>query len=149
MELGICVGAGGKICPGIRLIILLAGIMAFTMLTLVMSVGAVPFTDLPDLPLELEHYAEKDAQIFISRGMAHFRRGSLELSTNDFDTAIRMDPKIEGKMWQRGLNLYYHERHTEAAAQFELDVALNPNDTEESIWHLLSVVRGEIRPVVK
>jgi hypothetical protein len=38
--------------------------------------------------------------------------------------------------------LYYLERYDEASQQFEDDVALNPNDTEESIWHLLSRWRG-------
>ena len=44
-------------------------------------------------------------------------------------------------MWQRGLSLYYAERHSEAMHQFRKDVAVNPNDTEESIWHWLARVR--------
>ncbi|KAK1683851.1 hypothetical protein QYE76_044699 [Lolium multiflorum] len=37
----------------------------------------------------------------------------------------------------RGLSLYYLDRFEDAAEQFRLDVAQNPNDTEESIWCFL------------
>ncbi|XLS68367.1 hypothetical protein HN51_019390 [Arachis hypogaea] len=40
-------------------------------------------------------------------------------------------------LWQRGLSLYYLDRFEEGAEQFRLDVAQNPNDTEESIWCFL------------
>ena len=40
-------------------------------------------------------------------------------------------------LWQRGLSLYYRDRFAEGAAQFRDDVAVNPNDTEESIWAFL------------
>jgi len=40
-------------------------------------------------------------------------------------------------LWQRGLSLYYLDRFEEGAEQFRLDVAANPNDTEESIWCFL------------
>eukprot|EP01046_Picozoa_sp_COSAG06_P066276 COSAG06_NODE_16648_length_989_cov_0.670787_2_plen_122_part_00 len=44
-------------------------------------------------------------------------------------------------MWQRGLSLFYAERQEDAMEQFEVDVAVNPNDTEESIWRWLAQVR--------
>lgn len=37
-------------------------------------------------------------------------------------------------LWQRGLSLYYVGQYEEGAKQFRDDVAVNPNDTEESIW---------------
>jgi len=40
-------------------------------------------------------------------------------------------------LWQRGLSLYYVNRFEEGATQFREDVAVNPNDTEESIWCFL------------
>uniref|UniRef100_A0A6N2KLA6 Uncharacterized protein n=1 Tax=Salix viminalis TaxID=40686 RepID=A0A6N2KLA6_SALVM len=40
-------------------------------------------------------------------------------------------------LWQRGLSLYYVDRFEEGAEQFRIDVAQNPNDTEESIWCFL------------
>ena len=35
---------------------------------------------------------------------------------------------------QRGLSLYYVGQFEEGAQQFRDDVAVNPADTEESIW---------------
>ena len=35
---------------------------------------------------------------------------------------------------QRGLSLYYVKQYEEGARQFRDDVAVNPSDTEESIW---------------
>ncbi|GMJ10481.1 hypothetical protein HRI_004717300 [Hibiscus trionum] len=54
----------------------------------------------------------REAVIAIRRGMLLFRR-------------------------QRGLSLYYLDRFKEGAEQFRLDVAQNPNDTEELIWCFL------------
>ena len=48
---------------------------------------------------------------------------------------------MEPYMWQRGLSLFYAERLEDAMAQFEADVAVNPNDTEEAIWRWLAQVR--------
>ncbi len=44
-------------------------------------------------------------------------------------------------LWQRGLSLYYVGRYADGAQQFRDDVAVNPNDTEESIWALLCEAR--------
>lgn len=63
-------------------------------------------------------------------------------SVADFDMFIEAYPSKRAYMWQRGLSLYYLDRFDEAAKQFADDVAVNPDDTEESIWHFLSVVRG-------
>jgi len=46
-------------------------------------------------------------------------------------------------LWQRGLSLYYAERYKDGAEQFKMDVAVNPNDTEEQIWHLLCLAKTE------
>lgn len=45
------------------------------------------------------------------------------------------------RLWQRGLSLYYADRFDEGAKQFRDDVALNPTDTEESIWAMLCEAR--------
>jgi tetratricopeptide (TPR) repeat protein len=68
-------------------------------------------------------------------------RNEVAESIESFDRVIELDRRRSPYMWQRGLSLYYAERHTEAMSQFEEDVAVNPNDTEESIWHWLAHVR--------
>ncbi|XLR60863.1 hypothetical protein HN51_004133 [Arachis hypogaea] len=64
-------------------------------------------------------------------------QGDVSGSLVEFDRAIELDPRQKAYLWQRGLSLYYLDRFEEGAEQFWLDVAQNPNDTEESIWCFL------------
>ncbi|KAI8472040.1 MAG: hypothetical protein J3K34DRAFT_415513 [Monoraphidium minutum] len=66
--------------------------------------------------------------------MQKFRDNDIEGSIRDFDEALAADARLKPYLWQRGLSLYYAGRHEEGATQFRDDVAVNPNDTEESIW---------------
>ncbi|XP_010914499.1 uncharacterized protein [Elaeis guineensis] len=79
----------------------------------------------------------RDASIAVRRGMLLFRQGDVAGSLAEFDRAIELDPRQKAYLWQRGLSLYYLNRFKEGAEQFRLDVAANPNDTEESIWCFL------------
>ncbi|AES61427.1 putative 43kDa postsynaptic protein [Medicago truncatula] len=78
-----------------------------------------------------------EALLAIRRGMSLFRQGEVLGSVVEFDKAIQLDPRQKAYLWQRGLSLYYLDRFEEGAEQFRLDVAQNPNDTEESIWCFL------------
>ncbi|KAK4724149.1 hypothetical protein R3W88_026928 [Solanum pinnatisectum] len=77
------------------------------------------------------------AVMAIRRGMLLFRQGDVLGSLVEFDKAIQLDPRQKAYLWQRGLSLYYLDRYEEGAHQFRIDVAQNPNDTEESIWCFL------------
>ncbi|XP_044476309.1 uncharacterized protein LOC123203892 isoform X2 [Mangifera indica] len=79
----------------------------------------------------------REAVTAIRRGMSLFRQGDVLGSVVEFDKAIELDPRQKAYLWQRGLSLYYLDRFEEGAEQFRLDVAQNPNDTEESIWCFL------------
>lgn len=79
----------------------------------------------------------REAIVAIRRGMLLFRQGDVPGSLVEFDKAIELDPRQKAYLWQRGLSLYYLDRLEEGAEQFRLDVAQNPNDTEESIWCFL------------
>lgn len=70
----------------------------------------------------------------IKRGAREFIRGDVRGAIDAFDDAIASDERFSAYMWQRGLALYYAGAYEEAAKQFRLDVAQNPNDTEESVW---------------
>ena len=52
------------------------------------------------------------------------------------------DGSVNGTLWQRGCAMFYTEQLNASAAQFTLDVAGNPNDTEESVWRWLSQARA-------
>ncbi|XP_074320925.1 uncharacterized protein LOC141657553 [Silene latifolia] len=79
----------------------------------------------------------REAVIAVRRGMLLFRQGDVMGSLVEFDKAIELDPRQKAYSWQRGLSLYYLDRFEEGAEQFRIDVAQNPNDTEESIWCFL------------
>ncbi|KAK9219214.1 hypothetical protein WN943_007855 [Citrus x changshan-huyou] len=79
----------------------------------------------------------REAVVAIRRGMLLFRQGDVVGSVAEFDKAIELDPRQKAYLWQRGLSLYYLDRFQEGAEQFPIDVAQNPNDTEESIWCFL------------
>ncbi|KAK4282749.1 hypothetical protein QN277_014090 [Acacia crassicarpa] len=79
----------------------------------------------------------REALLSIRRGMLLFRQGDVSGSLAEFDKATELDPRQKAYLWQRGLSLYYLDRFEEGAEQFRLDVAQNPNDTEESIWCFL------------
>ncbi|XP_059652360.1 uncharacterized protein LOC132299633 [Cornus florida] len=79
----------------------------------------------------------REAVLAVRRGMLLFRQGDVLGSVMEFDKAIELDPRQKAYLWQRGLSLYYLDRFEEGAEQFRLDVAQNPNDTEESIWCFL------------
>lgn len=80
---------------------------------------------------------QMQAQRLVRSGMDKFKAGDVEGSLLDFDAALDADAGIRPFLWQRGLSLYYRDRFAEGAAQFRDDVAVNPNDTEESIWAFL------------
>lgn len=78
-----------------------------------------------------------DPQALVRQGMAKFVKGDVEGSLVDFDAALEAKPSIKAYLWQRGLTLYYLNQYEKGAEQFRADVAVNPNDTEESIWTFL------------
>ncbi|GLC54900.1 hypothetical protein PLESTB_000917900 [Pleodorina starrii] len=78
-----------------------------------------------------------DPRSLTRSGMDKFRVNQVEASVEDFDRVIQLAPQMRPYMWQRGLSLYYLGRYAEGAEQFRVDVAVNPNDTEESIWTFL------------
>lgn len=74
-------------------------------------------------------------------GMAAFSANRVEESIEIFDSVIAEKPATKPYLWQRGLSLYYADRFEDGAEQFAADVAVNPNDTEETIWHLLCLAQ--------
>jgi hypothetical protein len=81
--------------------------------------------------------AEQEAAALVKRGMREFRENKIAASIATFDAVIASSERRRPYMWQRGLSLYYAGEYAEGARQFRLDVSVNPNDTEESIWAML------------
>jgi len=91
---------------------------------------------LPAPPSTHDAYAE------VEYGASLFQVGKVTASVKAFDTAMEWDHTVNGTLWQRGCSMFYTEQLNQSAAQFALDVAGNPNDTEESIWRWLSQARA-------
>ena len=62
-------------------------------------------------------------------------RRDTRLTVKDQMDLSKANPAKKPYLWQRGLSLYYAERFDECAEQFAVDVAVNPDDTEEQIWY--------------
>ncbi|MGK7929335.1 MAG: hypothetical protein AB4290_29530 [Spirulina sp.] len=78
---------------------------------------------------------------YIQRGMVYFKLARIEAAIADFDRAEYLDPQLTPYLWQRGLAYYYCDRFAEGAKQFEIDLTVNSNDVEETIWRYLCLAR--------
>jgi len=85
--------------------------------------------------------APVSAANLVREGMAAFSANKVEESIELYDSMIRANSNMKPYLWQRGLALYYANRFADGADQFAADVAVNPNDTEEQIWHLLCLAQ--------
>lgn len=77
----------------------------------------------------------------VREGMEAFAAGKVDEAIRLYDGVIASNPAAKPYLWQRGLALYYAGRFADGAEQFAADVAVNPNDTEEQIWHLLCLAQ--------
>ncbi|BAY26421.1 hypothetical protein NIES2100_62370 [Calothrix sp. NIES-2100] len=76
---------------------------------------------------------------YVRRGMVNFQLAKIDESIQDFDTAEKLDAHLKPYLWQRGLSYYYAERFAEGAAQFEIDLTVNAQDVEETVWRYLCI----------
>lgn len=82
-----------------------------------------------------------DSKAYIQRGMTNFKLVLIDESIQDFDQAEKLNSTLSPYLWQRGLSYYYAERFAEGAAQFELDLSVNSQDVEETVWRYLCLAR--------
>ena len=88
-------------------------------------------------------YSGSDPHTYVNRGSSQFFRGKVCTAVADYDKAITLGgSSTAGALWQRRLALYSAELQGKSAAQFKLDVAGSPNDTEESVWNFLTNARA-------
>jgi tetratricopeptide (TPR) repeat protein len=77
------------------------------------------------------------ANAYVQRGMMQFKLGRIAASIADFDRAEQLHPALTPYLWQRGLSYYYATRFADGARQFEVDLQVNGQDVEETIWRYL------------
>jgi tetratricopeptide (TPR) repeat protein len=110
--------------------------------------------DLAQLTARLEA-GSPSANAYVQRGMMQFKLGRIAASIDDFDRAERIRPTITPYLWQRGLSYYYAARFADGARQFEVDLQVNAQDVEETVWRYLcqaqlrgaEAARQELLPV--
>ncbi|HIK05917.1 MAG TPA: hypothetical protein IGS40_14575 [Trichormus sp. M33_DOE_039] len=96
---------------------------------------------------QLKHWNEivskqaKNSHAYIRRGMVKFQIAEIAASIEDFDMAEQLDSRLTPYLWQRGLSYYYAERFAAGAQQFEIDLTVNSQDVEETVWRYLCMAR--------
>ncbi|MBG1265305.1 tetratricopeptide repeat protein [Nostoc sp. WHI] len=90
---------------------------------------------------ETIHNQPKNPNAYIRRGMVNFQLANIDESIQDFDMAEQLDASLKPYLWQRGLSYYYVERFAEGAQQFEIDLTVNTQDVEETVWRYLCIAR--------
>jgi tetratricopeptide (TPR) repeat protein len=78
---------------------------------------------------------------YVNRGMVHFKLANIDESIADFDIAEKLDSRLTPYLWQRGLSYYYASRFADGAKQFEVDLTVNAQDVEETVWRYLCIAR--------
>lgn len=82
-----------------------------------------------------------NVKAYVWRGMSQFKLGNIVDSIQDFDRAEALDPQITPYLWQRGLSYYYANRFAEGIRQFEIDLSVNAQDVEETVWRYLCMAQ--------
>ena len=84
-----------------------------------------------------------DARNYIYRGMTYFKLARLETSLKDFNQAEKLNPQLTPYLWPRGLVYYYLAKYAQGARQFELDLSVQSQDIEETLWYYLCMAQLE------
>ena len=80
-----------------------------------------------------------DPGVFLALGSAGFKNADMEESISAFDSASKLDGRLEAQLWQRGIAHYYARRFEDGVRQFEAHRTVNPGDVENSVWHFLCI----------
>lgn len=87
------------------------------------------------------HSHPDDVRGYIQRGMVYFKLAKISESIQDFDHAEQLNPIVKPYLWQRGLSYYYSQQYQLGAEQFEIDLTVNSQDVEETVWRYLCIAQ--------
>ncbi len=100
-----------------------------------------------DLALELyEACLDSDRSVTIAyheRGVCYFMQSKFKQSLAEFDQYLKLEPKKANGHWQRGIVLYYLGKYEEGKKQFEGYEAVDTNDVENAVWHLMCAAKKD------
>ena len=83
------------------------------------------------------------AAAYQQRGVCHFMTSRFKESVADFDQYLKLEPKKADHHWQRGIALYYLGKYDEGKKQFEGYEAVDTNDVENAVWHLMCAAKKD------
>ena len=82
-------------------------------------------------------------EVLIRDGMRDFSQNQVKTAVKRFDEVTQMDARYAPYLWQRGIAQYYNGQYKDCSAQFNLDLTVNSDDTEEAIWKYLCDTREQ------
>ena len=83
------------------------------------------------------------ASIHHLRGRSRFKLGDVDGSIDDFGQATELEPRLEMRLWERGISLYYAAKYAEGARQFEAYQRYDASDVENVVWRYLCQAQAE------
>ncbi len=92
---------------------------------------------------ELIEVNEKNSTAFYLRGRLRFQLAKPKESVSDFDSHVKLSPRMESRQWERGISMYYAQQYKKGAEQFELYQTYHDNDVENSAWRFLCVAKSK------
>ncbi|MCG8586550.1 MAG: tetratricopeptide repeat protein [Pirellulales bacterium] len=75
------------------------------------------------------------------RGSMRFKAGDIKGSLADYDRAIKLDPSLNQRHWQRGIVCYYADKFADGAKQFAAYQTYDDNDVENVVWRFACMAR--------
>jgi lipoprotein NlpI len=83
------------------------------------------------------------AQLFHLRGRSRFKAGDVAGSIEDFDRAAELDPRLDVRLWERGISYYYAGEFAAGARQFQEYQTFDASDVENVVWRFACQARAD------
>jgi tetratricopeptide (TPR) repeat protein len=79
--------------------------------------------------------AHEAAATYVNRGVLRLTDGDAQAARNDFDQALRIEPRLAEAIVDRGAALIAGGHDAEAAAEITRGLALNPTEPEKAYYN--------------
>jgi len=79
---------------------------------------------------------------YMSQGVDHYTKGDYDQAIQDFNEAIRLDPKTPRALLDRGIANLYAGHFPDAQQDLSQNLRLDPTDPYAAIWLYLSRAKG-------
>jgi tetratricopeptide (TPR) repeat protein len=79
---------------------------------------------------------------YVSQGVDHYTKGEYDQAIQDFNEAIRLDPKTPRALLDRGIANLYAGHSSDAQQDLSQNLRLDPTDPYAMVWLYLSRAKG-------